>query len=904
MMATSFPVEHRRRARRAAVIAFLLLEAAAVRGRAENPCEEGLQAAEKSYQVGLFEEIPGHLALCLAGREASRAERVQAHALLAKAYLAMDEPEKARDAVSALLRADPTFDPGPPPPFANLVQEVRREEVTAQVASVSKTAESLREAPATVVVVTGEEIQRRGYLDLEELLYDLPGFDVTRGNGEIYSSFYQRGFRSSFNDRNLLLLDGVEQNELSSNAAFLSRQYALSNIERVEVVYGPASTMYGANAYTGVINVVTRSPEALIGGRRFGFSAQGASGTFDTRFADLTLAGQTRSGSVAWSATGRLYRSEEMDLSRFPEWDYNYDSIDYSALLRLEGPRAMQFCNIQEDMPFECRQLPSPFYQPVFDENGRLLAVEATPEGERLARELDRQFLARNGFRFSDPTDDWFFYGKLRVSNVTLGLEMYRLEEGTAPWTTELVRGGRESGSVFAPRLLSFYLSFAQSIAADLSLRSLTRYAQTWLDRKDTGSVFFASYANTGLGLPELIQPCEETGGSAESCPVEPFADATPIATSSHQLRTELSLVYDPSERFSAIGGLDLRRSALQAEESPNVLRATRDHTDLAAYLQAAYRPRKTLKLVAGGRLDYNEINNHPDNEGFGGLFNSRLVAVYTPGAGRSAYKAIYSEAFKDPSDGEKFSLLPFVREFPSDGLEPERVRNFELGGDWQPAPGLSLGLAVYQAHYRELVGLRQITRCEDESNPETCKTSGQYQNLGKAIIRGAQAQFQYQRGRRTLFGNYTFADPQQTNPSDPFGQPLVSPSGQKVDRLRIGDIASHHLNVGLDVFWSPKLISDLRVSYVGARKTGIRTTVPTNPFDQVDAYVLTNTTLSYRLPSRGATLQLIVDNLFDVEVYHPGVAEAGFGFASRIPQPGRRIYLRLLAGMPERSPS
>jgi outer membrane receptor for ferrienterochelin and colicin len=187
----------------------------------------------------------------------------------------MDEPDKARDAVSSLLRADPTYEPGPPPQLAELVKAVRRAETTVQVASVSKTNESLREAPATVVVLTAEEIERRGYNDLEEMIHDLPGFDVSRSNGEVYSSFYQRGFRSKANDRNLLLLDGVEQNELTSNSALLSRQYPMSAIERVEVVYGPASTMYGANAYTGVISVLSKEPESLIAeGRRFGYAVR------------------------------------------------------------------------------------------------------------------------------------------------------------------------------------------------------------------------------------------------------------------------------------------------------------------------------------------------------------------------------------------------------------------------------------------------------------------------------------------------------------------------------------------------------------------------------------------------------------------------------------------------------
>jgi outer membrane receptor for ferrienterochelin and colicin len=207
--------------------------------------------------------------------------------------------------------------------------------------------------------------------------------------------------------------------------------------------------------------------------------------------------------------------------------------------------------------------------------------------------------------------------------------------------------------------------------------------------------------------------------------------------------------------------------------------------------------------------------------------------------------------------------------------------------------------LAAYQAHYRDLVGLREITRCVEGTSQ--CRTSGQLQNLGEALISGVQAQLQYHRGRLEIFGNYSFTDPYRTDPRDLAGRPLLDSSGKTIDRLRIGDIASHRVNVGFDLFWSSRLSSDLRVNYVGPRKTGAGTTVPTNPFTEIDSYVVTNATLSYRLSRPATTLQLIVGNLFDVGIYHPGVSEAGIGFAARIPQPGRRFYVRLLTGTPGR---
>ena len=123
----------------------------------------------------------------------------------------------------------------------------------------SKKAENVLKAPATVIIITEEEIINRGYIDVEQVFHDLPGFDISKGQGANYSNLYQRGYRSIMTDRTLLLVDGVEQNDLVSDNAQISRQYPLSNIKRIEVIYGPASTMYGANAFVGVVNIVTKT---------------------------------------------------------------------------------------------------------------------------------------------------------------------------------------------------------------------------------------------------------------------------------------------------------------------------------------------------------------------------------------------------------------------------------------------------------------------------------------------------------------------------------------------------------------------------------------------------------------------------------------------------------------------
>jgi outer membrane receptor for ferrienterochelin and colicin len=858
-----------------------LLSVAGTSARAQTACDDALRQAQRSYELGLFEDVPGQLAPCL-GARISRATAVQVHSLMARAYLGSDDLKKARAEISTILRLDSTFEPGPPPRFAELVAKVRREEQTGQVASVSKTSESLREAPATVVVVTGEEMERRGYRDLEEVLHDIPGFDISRSNGEIYSTYYQRGYRSNFSDRNLLLLDGIEQNDLGSNIVYLSRQYPLSNIDRVEVIYGPAATMYGANAYTGVISILTREPEAIIPeGASFGVRGQLATGTFATRAADITLAGRDRSSSLAWTLTARRFQSAERDLSSFEDWNDRFDAVDYKAKMTLSGPRAAFFCF---EAPSLCQPGASPYFHLVGVDAGGLPIIEPTPAGESLARRLDTEAATSHGLRFSDPTDDWMVYGKLRISNLTLGAEFWRTKEGIGPDISDLYLA---PGSTWAPQEAAIYLKYSQPVGAGLTFNALSRYVQTGLRRGDSNFHFFQTYGSTLLSFADLAQPS----------PTKPWINVFSYGEMSSQIKTELSLVYDSAGRLSMVSGLEIRKGSLESQpdtlaydldDPSNPLRLnTRglspeqiDHTDLAAYVQASYHLRKDLKLVLGGRLDYSQLNNRrAAGTGFGTLFTPRLAVVYL--RGQSVFKAVYSEAFKDPTDEEKFGTQPFLRDELSGKLRPERVKNYELSGGWSASDALSAEVSVYQANYRDVVALRLKPGCI----PSPSDLCGQLANLEQIRVRGLQATARLKTASSfEAFANFTYTDPVETAP---------------VPGLRIGDIAHHSFNVGLTVGPLRKLTLDLRGSYVGARPTGQGTTVPTNPLSAIPSSFDVKAALTYRV-TPSWKLQLVAANLSNEAIYNPGVHEAGNGFAASSPQPGRTLYLRLIADLPE----
>lgn len=76
-----------------------------------------------------------------------------------------------------------------------LVNYTIEELMNLKITSVSKQEEKISEAPQFVTVITADELRERGYIDLEKVIHDLAGFDISRGNGTHYSQVYQRGYR-------------------------------------------------------------------------------------------------------------------------------------------------------------------------------------------------------------------------------------------------------------------------------------------------------------------------------------------------------------------------------------------------------------------------------------------------------------------------------------------------------------------------------------------------------------------------------------------------------------------------------------------------------------------------------------------------------------------------------------
>lgn len=143
----------------------------------------------------------------------------------------------------------------------------------------SKYEQKVTEAPSSVTIITDEEIKKHGYRTLADILQNVNGFYVTYDRN--YSYLGARGFGrpGDYNTRILLLVDGHRLNDNVYEGAYIGTEGRLDVdlIERVEIIRGPSSSLYGTNAFFGVINVITKR------GRNIkGVEVSSEVGSFDT----------------------------------------------------------------------------------------------------------------------------------------------------------------------------------------------------------------------------------------------------------------------------------------------------------------------------------------------------------------------------------------------------------------------------------------------------------------------------------------------------------------------------------------------------------------------------------------------------------------------------------------------
>ena len=170
--------------------------------------------------------------------------------------------------------------------FPAQAQEVIELEKT--VVTATRTEKAVKDAPASVTIITREEIEATSARYVDDLLRDIVGVDVKRPRG-ISSSCTHIRLRGFSHPRGTLILrDGMPINRIACGGG-KHNEIPVELIERIEVVRGINSSLYGTSAMGGVINIITKKPD-----KELKATAEGSYGTFDTWNSGVTLSGTAK----------------------------------------------------------------------------------------------------------------------------------------------------------------------------------------------------------------------------------------------------------------------------------------------------------------------------------------------------------------------------------------------------------------------------------------------------------------------------------------------------------------------------------------------------------------------------------------------------------------------------------
>ena len=280
---------------------FTLLPLAANAQSVEERYRAIYDEAERNYSIGRLDEARQSLKEHL--KEFPISLRTSAYRILSLCCIGQDDEMEAEYYARQLLDENPYYSTtlSDPQRFIDMVESIKSGR-TATITTASSQAENLNEVPVPTTLITEEMIQNSCARNLQEVLATyVPGMSIVDCNDDI--NIAMRGIYSNGQEKILIMLNGHRLNSFATNIAAPDFSISLDKIRQIEVLRGPASSLYGGVSLTAVVNVITKQGADVDGiEATFGMGNYGqvkGSAIFGKRYFDLDL--------LVW---GSLYKSK------------------------------------------------------------------------------------------------------------------------------------------------------------------------------------------------------------------------------------------------------------------------------------------------------------------------------------------------------------------------------------------------------------------------------------------------------------------------------------------------------------------------------------------------------------------------------------------------------------------
>jgi len=512
------------------------------------------------------------------------------------------------------------------------------------------TVQPLAKAPAVASIITADDIKRMGARDIDDVLHTVPGMHVSRDVLGYNPLYVVRGVYAGFNPQVLMLVDGVPLTNLfhGDRSQFWGGM-PVEAISRIEVMRGPGSALYGAEAFAGVINIITKSavntPEGVEVGARLGnfsrregwFSGRkdvgewrmaltAEFGTDDTSYGEITRDSQSFIDSLVGTQASLAPGDAEIDIERH--------DLRFSALWRNWAIAAgHQFRS----------------------GDSTLGIAEALVDGNHFVS--NRSSLSVK-FEDAEFAHDWGVSGSVSYLHATIETDgdVMLFPPGSVPFFDP---NGMPIG-VFVDGVFGNPETFEHHWRGDLAA-NYSRFAGHQIT------------FGTGYYYGDLYRVKESKNYGIDPSTGQPIA---PIG-------------FDPVTGIPLLG-----RQLLDVSGTPFVFLNGDIRKNHYFFVQDIWNIASGWELTAGLRYDH-----YSD---FGSTVNPRLALVWSTTRNLTT-KLLYGEAFRAPSFAETRSINNPVA-LGNPGLSPENLRSYEIAFDYRPNPDLNLVFNIFHYQWQDII--------------------------------------------------------------------------------------------------------------------------------------------------------------------------------------------------------
>ncbi len=278
----------------------------------------------------------------------------------------------------------------------------------------SKFEQKVTEAPSSVSIVTAVEIKKYGYRTLADILRSIRSFYITYDRNYSFAGLRGFGRPGDYNDRMLLLVDGHRTNDNITNGALIGTEFPVDVdlIDRIEVIRGPGSSLYGSNAFFAVINVITKRGRDLKG-----TEASADAGSYDTFKERLSYGNRFQNGIEAIASVSG-FDSGGQSLY-FPEFDnpatHNgvADGADYDRVKNVFMKLSYQEFTLESGYNSRTKGIPTGSFGADFNNPGNKTVDSLFFTGLKFERSLGKgaDIMARIDYDHFQYTGNYIFSG-------------------------------------------------------------------------------------------------------------------------------------------------------------------------------------------------------------------------------------------------------------------------------------------------------------------------------------------------------------------------------------------------------------------------------------------------------------------------------------------------------------